>query len=456
MSTASTSALGSVLSALNNGASGIDVTSAVASIIYADRAPERAWESEQTTLSSQTAEIQQLESEASAVANSLQSLSDATGTFSTLTAASSNADVLTATAAAGTATGSHTVVVKSLATTGSWYSDEETNSSTTLAGGSFSITEGGDTTSFSTGTGTSGDTLDDLASAINTASIGVTASVVTDSSGSRLALVAQSSGSAADLSVSAGTGLSFTQGVVGANASLTVDGVPVSSATNTVTGALSGVTLDLQSASTTPVTLTLSPDSGTVESTISTFVSAYNTLITDLNGQFTLDSATDSEGVLSSDSVARAMQSDVLAAANLNIGTGGTTTLASLGITTNQDGTLTLSTTTLNQALTTNPQGVADFFQGSNGSDGYATTFLNTLNGYTEPSQGAFTVDLQSISNENTELANEVDTYEQYISTQQTLLTTEYNNANIALQQLPETIKQTQALLGEDSSSSSS
>jgi flagellar hook-associated protein 2 len=447
MSTASTSALGSVLSALNNGSSGIDVTNTVASIIYADRAPERIWESEQTTLSSQTAEIQQLENEASAVSDSLQSLSDASGAFSTVTATSSNANVLTASAVAGTASGTHTVVVNSLAMVGSWYSDEETSSAATIAGGSFSITEGGNTTSFSTGSGTSGDTLDDLASAINTASIGVTASVVTDSSGSRLALVAQSSGSAANLSVSAGTGLSFTQGVVGANASLTVDGVPVSSATNTVTGAVSGLTLDLQSASTTPITLTLSPDSSTIQSTISTFVSAYNTLITDLNGQFSLNGSTDSEGVLSSDSVARSMQSDVLAAANLDI--------ASLGITTNQDGTLTLDSSTLNQALTNNPQGVANFFQGSNGSNGYATTFLNTLNGYTAPAQGAFTVDLQSISNENTELANEVDTYEQYISTQQILLTTEYNDANIALQQLPETIKQTQALLGEDSSSSS-
>jgi flagellar hook-associated protein 2 len=455
MSTASTSALGSVLSALNNGSSGIDVTNTVASIIYADRAPERIWESEQTTLSSQTAEIQQLENEASAVSDSLQSLSDASGAFSTVTATSSNANVLTASAVAGTASGTHTVVVNSLAMVGSWYSDEETSSAATIAGGSFSITEGGNTTSFSTGSGTSGDTLDDLASAINTASIGVTASVVTDSSGSRLALVAQSSGSAANLSVSAGTGLSFTQGVVGANASLTVDGVPVSSATNTVTGAVSGLTLDLQSASTTPITLTLSPDSSTIQSTISTFVSAYNTLITDLNGQFSLNGSTDSEGVLSSDSVARSMQSDVLAAANLDIGTGSTTTLASLGITTNQDGTLTLDSSTLNQALTNNPQGVANFFQGSNGSNGYATTFLNTLNGYTAPAQGAFTVDLQSISNENTELANEVDTYEQYISTQQILLTTEYNDANIALQQLPETIKQTQALLGEDSSSSS-
>ena len=455
MSTASTSALGSVLSALNNGASGIDVTDTVAAIIYADRAPERVWESEQTTLSNQTAEIEQIESEASAVSDSLQSLSDPTGALSTVTATSSNSAVLTASAEAGTAAGTHTIVVNNLATTGSWYSDEEASSSSTLESGSFSITEGGTTTSFDTGSGTSGDTLTDLASAINSASIGVTASVVTDSNGARLALVAQNSGSAADLSVSGATGMSFTQGVVGQNASLTVDGVPVSSATNTVTGAIAGLTLNLQSASTTPVTITLSPNTAAIQSTLSSFVSAYNTLITDLNSQFTFNSSTGAEGVLSSDSVARSMQSDVLSAANLTIGTGSNTTLASLGITTNDDGTLSLDTATLDQAVSVDYQGVVNFFQGTNGSNGYASTFTNTLNEYTDPSQGAFTVDLQSISNEYTELTNETDTYEQYISTQQTLLTTEYNDANIALQQLPETIKQTQALLGEDSSSSS-
>jgi flagellar hook-associated protein 2 len=53
-----------------------------------------------------------------------------------------------------------------------------------------------------TGTGNKGDTLNDLATAINDAGVGVTATVVSDSTGSRLAILSNTSGSAADFSIS--------------------------------------------------------------------------------------------------------------------------------------------------------------------------------------------------------------------------------------------------------------
>ena len=453
MSAASTSALSAVLSALDNGSSGINVTSVVDSILTAESAPEQEWESQQSTLSSETTSIQALESDASSLTTALQSLQDVEGVFSSMSASSSSSAV-SATAQTGAAAGSHSVIVNNLATTGSWYSDSEASATSALPAGSFSLTEGGTTTSFSTGSGSS-DTLSDLAATINSAGIGVTASVITDSSGARLSLVSQASGAAGDFSVTAGSGLGFTQATVGKDASLTVDGVPIDSADNTVSGAIPGVILTLSAPSSTPVSVTVSPSTSSITSAVQSFVSAYNTLIGDLNTQFTFSSSTGTEGVLASDSAVRSMQTDVLAAANLTIGSGSYTSLASLGITTNDDGTLSLDTGTLDAALSSNYQGVVSFFQGSGSASGYATSLLNTLGNYTDASEGAFTVDLQSISNENQDLQNQINDFQTYLTTQQTLLTTEYNNANIALTQLPEQIKQTQTLLGEDSSGSS-
>ena len=455
MSTSSTAALSSVLSALNNGSTGIDVTSAVASIIAAERTPETAWQAQQTTLNNQAAALQQLESEANAVTEALQTLGDAGGDLSAISATSSNTSVLNATAAAGTAAGTHSVTVSQLATTGSWYSAEEPTSSTTLANGSISISSGGVDHSFTIGSGVN--TLDQLATAINAGSIGVTANVVNDGTGSRLALVAQSSGAAADFSVSSSSTLTFTQSQPpGLDASLKVDGVPVTSASNTITGVVPGLTLTLTGTSTTPVTVGLAPDSSTITSDVSTFVNAYNALIKDLNGQFTYSGSTSSEGTLGSDSVVRSLQSDVLNASNLSGGSGTIPSLSALGVTTNQDGTLSLNSSTLNQALTSNFQGVVDFFQGSGSETGYASSFIATLNQYTDPSQGSFEVDLKSEQSEYADLTNQISTFELYIASQQTTLTAEYNNANIALQQLPEQIKQVQALLGENSSGSNS
>jgi flagellar hook-associated protein 2 len=53
-----------------------------------------------------------------------------------------------------------------------------------------------------TGSGNTGDTLTDLATAINNDSLGVTATVVSDSTGSRLAIISNTSGVAADFSIS--------------------------------------------------------------------------------------------------------------------------------------------------------------------------------------------------------------------------------------------------------------
>lgn len=453
MSTISTSALGSLLSSLNNGSSGLNVTSAVASIIAAERAPETAWQNQQATINSQATEIHQLESEISAVTDQLQSLGDAVSAFNAVAATSSNSSVVTASAISGTATGTHMIIVNTLAATGSYYSAEQGSSSSTLPSDTFSITQGSKTTSFTVGGSSGVDTLDQLASAINNSSAGVNASVVNDANGARLALVAKGSGTAADFSVSSDSAFAFKQGTPGADASVSIDGVPVTSATNTVTGAINGLTLNLQAQSSTPVTITLAPDTATIQNTLSTFVSSYNTLIKDLNAQFTFNGATSTEGVLSADSTARSLQSDVLGAANLKIGSGAIQTLASLGITTGQDGTLTLNSQALSQALSSNYGGVVSFFQGSNGTAGFASTVTSTLSSYTDASQGSFTVDLQSSSNEYKDLAGQIDRYEIYIASQQTLLTQEYNNANIALQQLPEKMKQINALLGNNNNS---
>ena len=452
---ATTSTLSSVLSALG-GSSGIDVTTAVNDILYADRAPERAWQTEQTTLASQTSAITQLGNEASSLSDALSALQSSTGVLSAATATSSDSDVVTATAANGTTGGNHTVVVNSLATTSAWYSDAQASSSAPLPDGSFDLTVGGTTTSINVGSNSGVDSLDALATAINQQSLGVTASIVTDSSGARLSLVSTTSGSTGDFSISNDSTVGFTRANTGADASLTVDGVPVSSATNTVTGALSGITLNLQSSSpNTAVTVSVGSDTTSISSAIDSFVSSYNTLIADVNSQFTYNASTNTVGTLQGDSTIQGLQSQLLNSTNYNTGGSSLATLTALGITTNSDGTLSINSETLDNAIQTNSGAVASFFQGTN-SNGFASSLNTSLNAYTDSTDGAFTVDLASIASENTDLTDETNTLELYVSSQQTLLTASYNTADIAIQQLPQQIKQIDALLNPDSNNSSS
>lgn len=451
MSTSST--LNSVLSALG-GSTGIDVTSAVNAVLYADRAPERAWQSQQSTLASQTSAINQIQNEASTLSDALSSLQSTTGALSAATTSSTSPGVVTATAVAGTPASSHQIVVNNLATKGSWYSDAESSSSTALPSGSFQITVGSTTTTVNVGGSSGVDTLDQLAASINSAALGVSASIVTDSTGARLSLLSTTSGAAGDFSISNSSTVGFTQADKGTDAKITVDGVPVSSAFNIVSGALSGVTLNLQSADPgIPITLNVSPDTTSITSGITSFVSAYNALITDVNSQLSYNSSTNTAGVLQTDSAVQGLQTQLLNDTTFSAGGSVFSTLSQLGIAVNNDGTLSVNSAALNSAIQTNSAAVASFFQGTNG---FVATVNTTLNTFTDPTQGAFTVDLQSIASEYKDLSDQIDTLELYLASQQTILTAQYNAADIAIQQLPQKLKQIQALLNPNQNSSSS
>ena len=446
-STSSTSGIdiSSILQAATGASSsGIDVTAAVNSALTAARAPETAWQNEETTLQSQTTALTQLQTDATNIDNDVQSLNSLTGPLSARTVTSSDSSIVSASAASGSAVGNHVVSVTSLATTDTWTSGVVADPTHP---GTFSIT-----TSDGSYTSTGTSTLSDLATAITNAKIGVSASVINDANGSRLAIVSNASGKAADFTVTSGT-LAFTEATPGANAVLTVDGVSVENASNSVTGVLPGVTLNLLNASPgTNVGLTVAPDSSQASTAINQFVTDYNKAISDLNTQFTFTGT--SEGVLATDSVVRSLQTTLENAVSYTqapaSGTTSTTApnLSSIGISVNNDGTLTVNSATLNNALQNNFSDVQNFFQGT-ALNGFANSLDQQLTSFISPSDGAFTVDLSSINTEYTGLQTDINNFEtNYITPLKAQLTSEYSQAEILLQQLPTEMQQINTELG--------
>ena len=80
--------------------------------------------------------------------------------------------------------------------------------------------------------------------------------------------------------------------------------------------------------------------------------------------------------------------------------------------------------------------------------NGFAANLNNQLTTFTDAASGAFTVDLQSISSENTDLQNQINDFQSYLQTQQTQLTNEYSQADILMQELPSQLAQINAELG--------
>jgi flagellar hook-associated protein 2 len=156
---------------------------------------------------------------------------------------------------------------------------------------------GAATNTYYTGAGAGDNTLSGLEGAINTANIGVTASIVTNSNGSQSLSLAQAPGSSGALTATSSIldnnpTLGYTSTVTGADANLTVDGIGVTSASNTVTDVIPGVTFQLLAPSTKEsdgsleqIQVVIGNDNTDVESTVNQFVSDYNSLISAMNTQ---------------------------------------------------------------------------------------------------------------------------------------------------------------------------
>jgi flagellar hook-associated protein 2 len=297
--------------------------------------------------------------------------------------------------------------------------------------------------------------LNTFASYINSQNWGVTATVLNDASGARLAVYSQTTGSDGALSVTNNTtALNFNAPVGGTNANFTVDGIPFTSDTNTVTGAIPGVTLNLLGAYPgIQAQLTVGPDTAQAVQAINSFVSAYNTIVGDINQQFTVSPSTNSEGPLGSDSSLRALQSSLLAAATYSRGSGQFTDLASLGITMNDDGTLSVDSTQLNQALATDPSDVVNFFQNAS-QTGFANNFATSLQGLTDSTTGLLNLDLTQNQQQQLDLGNTINNFHDQMTAQQQQLVTEFSQVNALIEEYPYMLEAIDLQLGMQPNSS--
>ncbi len=446
-------------SATNTSGSGIDVTSTVNAILQIDAQPEVNLQSQVTALGTETSALQSIETDLASLQTAVQALSDPTGDLNQVTVTSSNNDVVSATAAAGTSAATHTIVVNSLATTAAEYSVPQKSTTSALPTGTLDIKVGSTTTPITMGTAGSTDNLTDLAQYINQQNMGVTASAVTDTSGAILSLVSQTSGSAGAITITDDTGPSGTGGMgfkqatdaegtpLGTDASLTVDGVPVTTGSNTVTGVIPGVTLTLSGTSSSPVTLAVQPDLTRAGTAINSFVTAYNQVMTDINTQNTYSGSGTPPPLLGDPSL-DLLQSQLLNAVTTSMtGNGAAVNLQAIGIQLQEDGTLTVASTSspdsmdLNDALANDFTAVQNLFQSaSSSSPGVAQALNTTLTSLTDPTNGPLNLDMTGIASQVTDLNTQITNFQYHLQQTQAQLTTEYDTINTTLEQLPETL----------------
>lgn len=529
---------------------GFDVSTTVSQIVASMQAVETPWQNQLNALKSQDTAFTSIGTDLSTLSTALQSLTDFDGVLSEKEGSSSDTSVLELTSASSSATaGSHAITVTHLAQTSSYYSSGVA-STDTLSG---SLSLNGQQIDIVSG---ENDTLSSLASYINDGDYGVSATIGTNSSGKQqLSLVSTTSGAAGDIQVdysqladatTPATTITFSQGQPGQDASFSVDGLPaMTSPSNTVTNAIAGVTIQLLTAAPdTPVQVEITNDNSDIESAVTTFVSAYNSVVKDLTAQEGNDSSGNAEPLFGNPSVSL-MQEQLQEALSfvqpaqvaattssiasndklsgelsIQVGSGtsqsvsvplgnptlqgladainettglgvtaavttsdgistlaltnsttgaagdivvdasaltdsstgaavsfgqaqsnGITSLTGLGITANDDGTLSLDSAALDSALNNNYRDVTNFFQASSVFTSFGSNLTSALDNLANSGpNGAIYLALQQDSAEETQLNANISNEQSIISAKQTQLTTELNEANYTLQEIPSQI----------------
>jgi flagellar hook-associated protein 2 len=425
---------------------GFDVTSTVNQILAVSQGIETPWNTQLTSLQAQDTALSGIGTDLSTLSTAVSALTDFQGVLAGKEGSSSDTNVLALTSASNTAiAGSHTVVVTSLASTSSNYSDEVTNTSDTLSG-SLSI-QIGSAAAKTIAIDSSNDTLSTLASAINNGSYGVTASVITDANGSRLSLTSSTSGSAGQITLggaltdaTTSTALSFHVGQSGADANLTVDGLPLTSASNTVTGAIPGVTFQLlSSAPSESIQIQITNNNTGVETAVQSFVTAYNTVAGDIKTQAGHDTSGNPEPLYGSPTMAL-IQTQLSQALNGGTASGTITSIEQLGITANPDGTLTLDVTKLDSILNSNYSDVTGYLQNTGSWGQSLSTTIDGLGNATP--KDAISLELSQNATVESGLNTDISNENALIATEKSNLTTELNTANQELQAIPEQLSE--------------
>ncbi|MNB77907.1 Flagellar hook-associated protein 2 [compost metagenome] len=454
--------------------SGLDIGAIVTALVNADKSAKQTQiDSATKTNTLKISGVGSLKSALTAFQTAMTNLSSKTNpAFAGFTATSGNTDILSATSDSTAVAGKYNVVVNKLAT-GSKIA------SASFAGGAASAIPSGTLKISQNGTDYNVDipanaTLQTTRDAINKAqgSNGISANIVTDSSGSsRLVISSSKTGAGSDMTVSGIAGLEIdgTQpmgsspaaGASGAvngvaqNAELTIDGLTVTSKSNTVSGAISGLTLNLTSVTPTngaPTVVSVDANTKGLQTSIQSFVDAYNTLKTTID---TLSKATpDEDGKLTvqaaftGDSLPRSLIADIRSQLTAPGAGGPLSVLSQLGVMTDRNtGNLTFDTAAFNKTMDQPGMTgqVQQLFTGTNDTNGLLARMKKAVDPYlnapagSKVTSGLLDQRLTILNNNTRNLTNQQLALDLRVANLTKTLTAKYNAMDLLVGQMKAT-----------------
>ncbi len=345
--------------------SGLDIESIISSLMQVEQIPLQNLQVKAGDLLTQVSAYGTLRSALATFQDSVSDLASA-DSFNFYTATSGDADAYSVTADNTAAAGSYSISVDNLAVAHKMGSTTAIADSSTLVGNSgdqMTITIGSE--SFTVDIGAR--SLSSIQDLINDATdnVGVTAGIVQESDTSvHLVLTSENTGLDNALSVAftdsgdnpIADPLGMNQIQAAEDSQITIDNTYViTRSSNTINDAIDGISFELLAQTASASQMTVSRDTDSTASLVSALVDGYNSLMSSISELRTSE--------LSGDGTLRLIESQVRNMVGDSAGVAGAYTYASqVGISFEDDGTLSFDSSELSTALTADRDAVADFF----------------------------------------------------------------------------------------------
>ncbi len=303
------------------------------------------------------------------------------------------------------------------------------------------------------------DTLDQVATKINSAGLAVKATVINDGSSAnpyRLSLLSTRPGSAgAFVFDDGGLGLGSTtlveaqDAVVFYGSTDPAKAVALTSTTNTLNSVIPGATVNLLSTSSSTVTVNISQDDSAITAGIKKFVTDFNTVMTTLNKYDSYNADTKQKGLLLGDPTVSRIRSSLyrlISGRNNDLGTQ-YNSLAQVGITVGSGATLKIDDTKFAAALATDRNAVKQLFTfkttGTNAAGDTVTTaggigvrIDDLLKSLTDSDNGAISNQLDSITKTLKLNQDSMDRIDEKLAAKKLVLQNQFNAMEKALAQI--------------------
>ncbi len=410
-------------------ASGLDTESIITAIMDAERQPLDRMENDKAYLSSELDAYAEFDGKLDTLNNAIKDI-DSFSEISSYAASSSNESLLTATASSDAAAGNYSIEVVSLSEVQKDVSPEGFTDAD-------SPTLSGNLTIGTTSIDYADVSLNDLATMINDADSGVSASIINDGTtdGYRLILSGDQGGVETEI---LGTGSITIDTATNSHtrdsslAHIIVDNIDIYSTNNTLTDAIPGVTLDLTDVSAPGETLSVrvATDTDAITEKINNFVNAYNGIINYIDQQKDAD--------WGNDAGFRSTKRKIQSLLTTQIDTGGNlTSLAMLGFETDpKTGTISVDSSSLNDAINNDLEGLCSLFTGPNGDDGIASQFSSYLDTRTDPTDGLYALRQVSYDSNISRIDSRISSLEQRLEKREANLRAQYSSLELLMSEM--------------------